>query len=93
MQCSWHLGLGILHWYQSVDPPSQWGLVHACRAITPTSASAVISHNVDDLTLQQSDDTSGGSHMLAPRPDELPMMTVTHLTSMIAMTHEDISGI
>jgi hypothetical protein len=35
--------------------------------------------------------------MLAPKPDELPMMTVTHLSSfqtpMIATTHEDISGI
>jgi hypothetical protein len=62
-----------------------------------TCASAVISHSVDDLTLQQSGDTSGDSHVLAPRPDELPMMTVTHLSSfqtpMIAMTHEDISGI
>jgi hypothetical protein len=58
-----------------------------------TCASAVISHSVDDLTPQQSGDTSGGSHVLAPRPDELPMMTMTHLTPMIAMTHEDIIGI
>jgi hypothetical protein len=62
-----------------------------------TCASTVISHSVDDLTLQQSGDTSGDSHVLAPRPDELPMMTVTHLSSfqtpMIATTHEDISGI
>jgi hypothetical protein len=35
--------------------------------------------------------------VLAPRLDELPMMTVTHLSSfqtpMIATTHEDTSGI
>jgi hypothetical protein len=35
--------------------------------------------------------------VLAPRPDELPMMTVTHLSSfqtpVIATTHEYISGI
>jgi hypothetical protein len=34
--------------------------------------------------------------VLAPRDDELPMMTVTHLSSfqtpMIATTHEDSSG-
>jgi hypothetical protein len=62
-----------------------------------TCALAVISHSVDDLTLQQSGDTSGDSHVLAPRHDELPMVTVTQLvpsqTPMIAMTHEDISGI
>jgi hypothetical protein len=62
-----------------------------------TCASVAISHSVDDLTLQQSGDTSGDSHVLAPRLDELPMMTVTHLSSfqtpMIATTHEDISGI
>jgi hypothetical protein len=62
-----------------------------------TCALAVISHSVDDLTLQQSGDTSEDSHMLAPRHDELPMVTVTQLapsqTPMIAMTHEDISGI
>jgi hypothetical protein len=62
-----------------------------------TCVSTVISYTVDDLTPQQSGDTSGDSHMLAPRPDELPMMTVTHLSSfqtpMIATTHEDISGI
>jgi hypothetical protein len=38
-----------------------------------TCASAVISHSVDDLTLQQSGDTSGDSHVLAPRHDELPI--------------------
>jgi hypothetical protein len=58
---------------------------------------AAISHSVDDLTPQQSGDTSGDSHVLAPRPDELPMRTVTHLSSvqtpMIATTYEDISGI
>jgi hypothetical protein len=62
-----------------------------------TCASTVISHSVDDLTLQQSGDTSGDSHVLAPRHDELPMMTATHLsyfqTPMIATTHEDINGI
>jgi hypothetical protein len=35
--------------------------------------------------------------MLAPKPDEPPMMTVAHLSSfqtpMIATTHEDINGI
>jgi hypothetical protein len=45
-----------------------------------THALAVISHSVDDLTLQQSGDTSGDSHVLALRLDELPMMTVTHLS-------------
>jgi len=45
-----------------------------------TCASVVISHSVDDLTLQQSGDNSGDSHVLVPRPDELPMMTMTHLS-------------
>jgi hypothetical protein len=62
-----------------------------------TSTSIAISHSVDDLTLQQSDDISGDSDVLAPRPSELPMRTMTHLSSfqtpMIAMTHADISGI
>jgi hypothetical protein len=62
-----------------------------------TCASTIISHSVNDLTLQQSGDTSGDSHVLAPRPDELPMMTMTPLSSfqtpMIATTHEDINGI
>jgi hypothetical protein len=62
-----------------------------------TCVSVVISHTVDDLTPQQSGDTSEDSHMLAPTYDDLPMVTVTHLSSfqtpMIAMTHEDISGI
>jgi len=62
-----------------------------------TCALAVISHSVDDLTLQQSGDTSKAPHVLAPRHDEIPMMIVTHLspsqTPMIAMTQEDISGI
>jgi hypothetical protein len=62
-----------------------------------TCALAVISHSVDDLTLQQSGDTSEDSHVLAPRHDELPMVIVTQLapsqTPMIAMAHEDISGI
>jgi hypothetical protein len=62
-----------------------------------TCALAVISHSVDDLTLQQSGDTSRDLHVLARRHDEIPMMTVTHLsyfqTPMIATSHEDISGI
>jgi hypothetical protein len=60
-------------------------------------ALAVISHSVDDLILQHSGDTGKDSHLLAPRHDELSMMTMTHLSSfqtpMIATTHEDISGI
>jgi hypothetical protein len=62
-----------------------------------TCALAVISHSVDDLTLQQSGDTSGDSHVLAPRHEGFPMVTVTQLvpsqTLMIAMTQEDINGI
>jgi hypothetical protein len=46
-----------------------------------TYASAVISHTVDDLTPQKSGDTSEDSHVLAPTDDELPMMTMTHLSS------------
>jgi hypothetical protein len=56
-----------------------------------------ISHIIDDLTPQQSGDTSEVSHVLAPRFDDLPMRVVTHLSSfqtpMIATSHEDISGI
>jgi hypothetical protein len=55
-----------------------------------------MSHTIDDLTPQQSDDTSEESHVLAPRDDELPMGAVTHLspvqTPMIAMSHEEING-
>jgi hypothetical protein len=55
-----------------------------------------MSHTIDDLTPQQSDDISEESHVLAPRDDELPMGAVTHLspvqTPMIAMSHEEISG-
>jgi hypothetical protein len=36
-----------------------------------TCALAVISHSVDDLTLQQSGDTSRDPHVLAPRHDEV----------------------
>jgi hypothetical protein len=61
-----------------------------------TSVSADISHTIDDLTPQQSGDTSEESHVLAPRDDELPMGVVTHLspvqTPMIATSHEEISG-
>ena len=58
--------------------------------------SASISHSFDDLTPQQSGDTSEDSHVLAPRNDELPKGAVTHLspvqTSMIATSHEEIIG-
>jgi hypothetical protein len=58
--------------------------------------SADTSHTIDDLTPQQSGDTSEESHVLAPRDDELPMGVVTHLsplqTPMIATSHEEISG-
>jgi hypothetical protein len=37
------------------------------------SVSADMSHTIDDLTPQQSGDTSEESHVLAPRDDELPM--------------------
>jgi hypothetical protein len=61
-----------------------------------TSVSADISHTIDDLTPQQSGDTSEESHVLALRDDELPMRVVTHLspfqTPMIATSHEEISG-
>jgi hypothetical protein len=61
-----------------------------------TSASTDRSHTIDDLTPRQSSDTSEDAHVLAPRSDELPMRTVTHLspfqTPMIATSHEEISG-
>ena len=61
-----------------------------------TSVSADMQHTLDDLTPQQSSDTSEESHVLAPRDDEVPMGTVTHLspvqTPMIATSHEEISG-
>jgi hypothetical protein len=61
-----------------------------------TSVSADMSHTIDDLTPQQSGDTSEESHMLAPRDDELPMGGMTHLTPvqtpMIAMSYEEING-
>jgi hypothetical protein len=61
-----------------------------------TCISADISHSVDDPTPQQSRDTSGDSHVLAPRSDELPMRVVTHLSPfqapMIATSHEDTSS-
>jgi hypothetical protein len=60
-----------------------------------TSTSAGISHTIDDLTPQQSGDTSKESHVLAPRDDVLPMMVVTHLSSvqtpLIATSHEEVS--
>jgi hypothetical protein len=60
------------------------------------SVSADTSHTIDDLTPQQSGDTSEESHVLAPRDDELPMGAVTHLTPvqtpMIATSDEEISG-
>jgi hypothetical protein len=61
-----------------------------------TSVSADIPHTIDDLTPQQSGDTSEGSHVLASGDDELPMGAVTHLspvqTPMIATSHEEITG-
>jgi hypothetical protein len=61
-----------------------------------TSVSADMSHTLDDLTPQQSSDTSEESHVLEPRDDERPMGVVTHLspiqTPMIATSHEEISG-
>jgi hypothetical protein len=60
------------------------------------SVSADLSHTIHDLTPQQSGDTSEDSHVLPPRDDELPKGAMTHLslaqTSMIAMSHEQISG-
>ena len=60
------------------------------------NVSADMSHTLDDLTPQQSSDTSEESHVLAPRDDEIPMGAVTHLspvqTPMIATSHEEISG-
>jgi hypothetical protein len=60
------------------------------------SVSADTSHTIDDLTHQQSGDTSEESHVLAPRYDELPMGDVTHLTPVqtpvIATLDEEISG-
>jgi hypothetical protein len=61
-----------------------------------TGISTNISHGVDDPTPQQSGDTSGDSHILAHRSDELPMRAVTHFSSFqaptIATSDEDISG-
>ena len=61
-----------------------------------TSVSVDISHTIDVVMSQHSGDTSEESHVLTPRDDELPMGIVTHLspvqTSMIAMSHEQISG-
>jgi hypothetical protein len=61
-----------------------------------TSVSVDTSHTIDDLTPQQSGDTSEESHVLAPRDDELPMGGVTHLTPVqtlvIATSDEEISG-
>jgi hypothetical protein len=55
-----------------------------------------MSHTIDDLTPQQSGDSSEDSLVLAARDDELPKGVVTHLspvqTSMIDTSHEEISG-
>jgi hypothetical protein len=51
-----------------------------------TSVSADIPHTIDDLTPQQSGDTSEGSHVLASGDDELPMGVVTHLSPV--QTHD-----
>jgi hypothetical protein len=60
------------------------------------SVLADTSHTLDDLTPQQSSDTSRESHVLAPRDDELPMGAVRHLTlvqtPMLATSDEEISG-
>jgi hypothetical protein len=60
------------------------------------SISTDTSHTIDDLTPQQSGDTSEESHVLVPRDDELPMGAMTHLTPvqtpMIATSDEEISG-
>jgi hypothetical protein len=57
----------------------------------------VISHTVDDLTPQQNGDTSEDSHVLAPTDDQLPVVTVTHLSSfqtpMTTTSYEDSSSI
>jgi hypothetical protein len=62
-----------------------------------TNVLADMSHTIDDLTPQQSADTSEDSHVLVPIDDDHPMVTMTHLSSfqtpMIAMSHEDINGI
>jgi hypothetical protein len=60
-----------------------------------TSVSVDISHTIDEITPQQSGDTSEDSHVLAPRDDELPMMAMTPMpsfqTPLIATSHEDVS--
>jgi hypothetical protein len=60
------------------------------------SVSADTSHTIDDLTPQQSGDTSEELHVLAPRDDELSMGGMTHLspvqTPKIATSHEEIDG-
>jgi hypothetical protein len=62
-----------------------------------TSVSTDISHTIDDPTPQQSGDTSEDSHVLAPTDDQLPMVAVTHLSSlqtpMTATSYEDSSSI
>jgi hypothetical protein len=69
---------------------------HLDRQDDSPSVSADTSHTIDDLTPQQSGDTSEESHMLAPRDDELPMGSMTHVTPvqtpMIATLDEEISG-
>jgi hypothetical protein len=56
------------------------------------SVSANLSHTIDNLTPQQSGETSEDSHVLAPRDDELSKGSMTHLspaqTSIIATSHE-----
>jgi hypothetical protein len=60
-----------------------------------TSVSTDMLHTINDLTPQQSGDTSEKSQMLAPRDVELPMMGVTHMSSfqtpLIATSHEEVS--
>jgi hypothetical protein len=62
-----------------------------------TYASTVISHTVDELTPQQSGDTSEDSCVLAPTDDQFPRVVVTHLSSlqtpMTTTSYEDSSSI
>ena len=55
-----------------------------------------MSHTIGDLRPQQSGERSEESHVLAHRDDEILMGAVTHMspvqTPMIAMSHEEISG-
>jgi hypothetical protein len=62
-----------------------------------TGVSTDISYTIDDLTPQQSGDTSEDSYVLTPTDNELPWLTMTYLSSfqtpMRATSHEDSSSI